>query len=367
MKINNNIYIYISLFLFIIIILLIKNKNENFDGVTDISGLDKNAVFVNLYDNNGNKLNVTLISKPFGGSDDFKQYLVNKPNRIYLGITSYMEFPFMPSNPEDNYIDIKYKKENDGKNEHYFDMYLDVCEGWLHCFKNPQEYLPTNKPLTLISESDFVNYNLAKPDPDVVVEYDYIYNCPKVNKDSTCDDWVAYNKNWNLAKKCIKILSEDMGLKGLLIGREGCDVPKNCTTTGWVDYWEVLKLYKKAKFVFIPNQADASPRVLTECLSTNLACLVNENILGGWKYVTDKTGEFFTDENDIRKSAEKLMNGINNNKYSPRQYIIDNYGPINAGKALKKFLYENFKDRINISEDRVEYITMRGKLNGFEP
>jgi hypothetical protein len=361
---NNNYYIYTIIILFVFIFISLNYKN-NFDGVTDISGLDENCIFVNLFDNNGNKLNVTLISKPFGSANDFKQFLVNKPNRIYLGITSYMEFPYIPSNPKDNYIDIKQKEKNDGKNEHYFDMYLDICDGWLYCFKNPKDFLPVNKPLALISESDFVNYNIAKPDPSISKEYDFIYSCPKVNESSGCDDWVSYNKNWDLAKKCIKVLSEDMGLKGLLVGRKDCDIPKNCDTTGWVDYFEMLKIYNKAKFIFIPNKADASPRVLTECLSINLPCLVNENILGGWKYVNDKTGEFFTDETDIRKSAERLVSKLDT--YQPRQYIIDNYGPINAGKRLKSFLYENFKDKINLPEDKVEYITMRNKLNNFVP
>ena len=52
------------------------------------------------------------------------------------------------------------------------------------------------------------------------------------------------------------------------------------------------------------------------------------------------------------------------NMYTPRQYIIDNYGPINSGKRLKEFLFENFKDRLNITD--CKYVVMRGKLNGYE-
>ena len=104
-------------------------------------------------------------------------------------------------------------------------MYLDICEGWLHCFRDPKKYINTKKPLALISESDFINYKKIKPDDKIKKEYDYIYSCPKVNSDSGCDDWVSYNKNWTLAKKCIKIMS-DKGMKGLLVGREGCSVPK---------------------------------------------------------------------------------------------------------------------------------------------
>ena len=361
-----------TFYIVIIVILILLNiysycKKENFDGVTDLNEIEKNPIFIHLYDNNGNKLNVTLISKPLFSDKDFKQLLVNKPNKIYLGITSYLEFPFDPSNPKDKYKNIRHKHNNkdySDYNANYYDMYLDICEGWLHCFRNPKEYLNTTKPMALISESDFINYQSVKPDKSINKEYDYIYSCPKVNADSGCDDWVSYNKNWDLGKKCIKVMS-DMGLKGLLIGRKGCSVPKNCDTTGWVEYAEMLKLYQKAKFVFLPNQADASPRVLTECLSLDVPCMVNKNILGGWKYVNNKTGEFFTDENDIEKSVKLLMNNLS--KYSPRQYIIDNYGPLNSGKKLKKFLYDNFKSRLNIPEHKVKYVTIRNKLIDFKP
>ena len=30
------------------------------------------------------------------------------------------------------------------------------------------------------------------------------------------------------------------------------------------------------------------------------------------------------------------------NMYTPRQYIIDNYGPINSGKRLKEILFKCF-------------------------
>jgi hypothetical protein len=362
---NDSIYILIIVILILLNLYVYNCNNEDFDGVTDLVGIEGNPIFVHLYDDKGNKLNVTLISKPMFKDSDFKQLLVNKPNKIYLGITSYLEFPFTSSNPGDKYMDIKEKHNNEkykDYNPNYYDMYLDICEGWLHCFRNPEKFLDTKKPLALISESDFVNYKKMTPDSNIKKEYDYIYSCPKVNKDSGCDDWVSYNKNWELGKKCVKIMS-DMGLKGLLVGRKGCNVPENCDTTGWVDYNEMLKLYQKAKFVFLPNYADASPRVLTECLSLNIPCLINKNILGGWKYVNNKTGQFFTDENDIKDNVNILMKNLNN--YSPRQYIIDNYGPVNSGKKLKKFLFENFRNRLNVKEKDVKYVVIRNPLKDF--
>ena len=134
----------------------------------------------------------------------------------------------------------------------------------------------------------------------------------------------------------------------------------------------MLKLYQKAKFVFIPNEADASPRVLTECLSLDVPCLINKNILGGWKYVNNKTGEFFTDENDIEKTAKLLLRNLD--KYSPRQFIIDNYGPMNSGIKLKNFLFDNFKNRLhinkndvilNVNKNEVNYVTIRSPVINF--
>lgn len=360
---RDSFYIIFIIFLIILNLYLHNCKKENFDGVTDLEGIEKNPIFVHLYDDKGNKLNVTLISKPMFKDKDFKELLVNKPNKIYLGITSYLEFPFTSTNPLDKYIDLKElhdSKDKKNYNPNYYDMYLDICEGWLHCFREPNKYIDTKKPLALISESDFINYKTVKPDNKIKKEYDYIYSCPKVNSDSGCDDWVSYNKNWDLGKKCIKIMS-DMGLKGLLIGRQGCKVPENCDTTGWVEYNEMLRLYQKAKFVFIPNEADASPRVLTECLSLNVPCLINKNILGGWKYVNNKTGQFFNDENDVKENVNIILKNLNN--YSPRKYIIDNYGPINSGKKLAKFLLENFKNRLNHKD--IKYVTIRHPIKDF--
>jgi glycosyltransferase involved in cell wall biosynthesis len=310
--------------------------------------------FVPLYDDKGTKLNIILISKPFSTDKEYKMYMTNKHNNLFLGITSYMEFPHVPTNPLDNF-----KIEN-FTNAYNLEMYFELCEGWLHCFKNPCKYLPSDKPHVLISESDFINYNLIKPDTNIIKEYDFIYSCPKVNKDSGCNDWVSYNKNWELALKCLPILCEKYKLKGLLIGREGCEIPEGCkpfiTTTGWVEYNEMLQLYKKCKFLFVPNIRDASPRVITEALALDLPCIMNKNILGGWKYINEHTGEFFNDETDIEDAIKILLN----KNYHPRQYIIDNYGPINSGKRLRDFILDNFKDKLNIKD--CEYIVIRNPL-----
>ena len=90
-----------------------------------------------------------------------------------------------------------------------------------------------------------------------------------------------------------------------------------------------------SKFMLLPNLEDASPRIITESLCLNKPIFVNENILGGWKYVNDKTGEFFNERN-IKEQAEKLLKNYDN--YTPRKYYENNYGTINSGKRLKEFI-----------------------------
>jgi hypothetical protein len=274
-----------------------------------------------------------------------------------------MEFPNMPTNPLDNYklmesFKESFKESFTESTPYNKEMYFNICQGWLHCFRDPIKYIPIDKPHILISDSDFINYNNFVPD-DTIKEFDFVYSCPKVSNDSTCDDWVSYNKNWELALKCLPILCNKFKLKGILIGRKDCELPEGTeeylTTTGWLDHKEVCEYYKKSKFQFVPNQRDASPRVITEGMSYNLPLLMNYNILGGWKYVNKDTGVFFNDENDIENSIKDLLNNID--KMTPRQYLIDNYGPVNTGKRFAEFLLENFKDKLNYTD--IKYVTLR--------
>ena len=103
-----------------------------------------------------------------------------------------------------------------------------------------------------------------------------------------------------------KTRSKENKIKGLLIGRSGCDLPEGCSgfdikefdndetkdfldidlvTTEKLGYYELNKKYDEAKMIFIPNIHDASPRVVTEAMGHNIPCLMNNNIVGGWKYI----------------------------------------------------------------------------------
>ena len=330
------------------------NKNV-LEGFTDNDNKVKQVKrpFVNFYDNYGNRLNVIAISKPYSNDDNEKEYQkLAKDNMIIIGVSSYLEFPNPVSSPYENF-DENYKKYK----------YKERCRAWLHGFRNPGDYFPMNVPNALISESDFIDCKINKPDNSVEKKYDFIYICLKQDeKKNTCDDWATYNKNWTLAKKCLKVMCEKYKLKGLLVGRKDCEIPNLChklmDSTNMLKHEELRRCYQQSKFIFLPNYADASPRVLSEALATNLPALINRNILGGWKYINDKTGVFFTDENDIDASINEMNRKLLENKFSPREEYINNYGPVNSGRRLRDFLYNTFGNEINIPKHKTDYITI---------
>ena len=127
--------------------------------------------------------------------------------------------------------------------------------------------------------------------------------------------------------------------------------------TDFMEYHTFIKTYNQSRFIFVPNIADASPRVLTEAICINLPALVNYNILGGWKYIDDKTGELFVDENDFEGIFEKFMRKLNNNEYTPRDQFIKNFGTPNAGPKLLDFVCDCIPEKnLNFKKSEVKYL-----------
>jgi hypothetical protein len=153
-------------------------------------------------------------------------------------------------------------------------------------------------------------------------------------------------------------MCRDFGLKGVLVGRQNCDFTDKCL--GLVEVIDFLKFddfqkkMQQCKFLFAPNQSDASPRVLTESMSYNMPVLCNYNILGGWdNVVPGVTGEFFTSEDDISYSLQKLTK--NYDKYKPREWFTHNRGKKISGAILADFLIRNYP---NINNKNMEYATV---------
>jgi hypothetical protein len=145
-------------------------------------------------------------------------------------------------------------------------------------------------------------------------------------------------KNWALAKACLYRLCYDANMTGLLLGRwQILDLPfrRNLTVVGDVPRRKLLEYIGRSRVMFVPSLMDASPRILAEALCMDVPILVHRHILGGWKYVAESTGAFFTGEDDVLLAAEHCLGG----KTDPRRWFRANYGPMNASLRLSTFLH----------------------------
>lgn len=308
--------------------------------------------FLNVYDDKGRRTNIVLITHPFSREDCIKNYNKGKSEGIqYLGISSYCDFPNKPiSNPHDAMHDPKHLAWT-------YD-YFTLCKGWLHCFREPDKYIPHNHPKLLLSESDFAKYNKHKPIDNVKKEYDFLYVCLKDN-DKCEPGWQSYNRNWELAEKCLDIMCNKFHLKGLLIGRINCKLPDKChklmESTDFLQYDKFISMYPKCRFAFVPNKLDASPRVMTEAICYNMPVLCNYHITGGWKYITEKTGELFNvDGSDSGNDFEDVLRKFlqNYNTYTPRDEYIKNHNEADEGKQLLDFCMSTIgKDNVNFTPE----------------
>ena len=353
-------YILFSMITIIIISIFIyyyyyvnNNNNNNLKKFKDMGNVLPRP-FVSIKDDKNNKINCVLVSHPFtrqeGENGTYEQYVQWKNEGVeFVGVTSFSEFPGYLTNPYDTMSD---RNDICWKNHNYMD-YFDI---WLSCFKDPYKHIDNDKKIALISESDFIDTNRFKPDRTMNKQYDFVYICNKDHED--CDSgWNYYIRNWELGKECIDIMCGKYGMKGIVIGRSNCPLLNNygnlCDTKDFMSQEELIKVFQKTKCILLPNTVDASPRTLTEALSCDCRCLVNENILGGWKYVNQNTGEFFTDKNNFEISMKKLFNNYDN--YNPSEYFNNNYGKINSGKKLKDFLCKHIHKLRNID---TEYFTL---------
>ena len=351
-------------------------RGSSLEGITDVKSNNiKNMQvevmkrpFLNLYavkkDGTEIATNIVFITHSFTRDECETFYNEYKAKGIhFLGLSSYSEFPGPISNPHDALHDPKHKA--------YTYDYFNLTRGWLTVFReeNNKKWMKPGFPRINIGESDFCNYETHLPDPNVKKEYDFIYIClkdgDKKEGDKDCPlGWQAEIRSYQTAKKIIDIMCIKYKLKGLLIGRIGCEMPPSChqlmELTDFQEYSIFIKNFNKCRFILCPSILDASPRVVSESMCFNLPVLMNKKILGGWQYVNEKTGSFFdpdTIETNFEPVLDKFIKKLNNNEYTPREWFIKNYGKYNSGKKLMDFVKTIFKeDELNINYDDIQYM-----------
>lgn len=235
-----------------------------------------------------------------------------------VGLTSFLTFP-------------AHREPGDTRD------YGALCEAWCHCFREPDRYLPAGVPRLLLSHSDFTDWvhvspERVCPEDDGSRDFDFAYVCQE-------GAWTEAVKDWPLARRCLPVLCGELGLEGVLVGRERVeDVPKDCrahvTVRGRLPWPELMRVLRRSRFLFVPGARDASPRLIAEALAMDTPVVVHRDILGGWHYVNPFTGSFFGDAHDVAEAARTcLERGLR-----PRRWFMAHHGPHHAGARLYALL-----------------------------
>jgi hypothetical protein len=256
----------------------------------------------------------TLLNGPIITQEQQEQFAeLRRDNYRFAGMSSYMTFPLT--------------EECDAL------QYEALCEVWCHCFRDPQQFLSTEIPRSLISVSDFTDYIWVSPQRLVSArgseEIDFIYA-------GATEQRKKQVKSWSLAGRCLPRLTEELGLRALVIGTPDDDLapsPK-ISFSPHLPWEQLLARLAQARFLFVPNELDASPRLMAEALCLDVPLVVNRRIIGGWKYVNAFTGVFFDSEHDVVDLVRKCLS----RRRAPRDWFRTNYGPYLAGQRLLRLL-----------------------------
>jgi hypothetical protein len=284
----------------------------------------------------GNPLPIVALTAFFRSDKDKELYYKYIEEGIpVIGMTAYKSFPLKITDPAED----KYHLTDP------FD-YLSIPV-WLYCMDDYKRYgFNLNRHiLSNISESDFYDVDT---EPPVEKKYDFIYICNKDADNCPLTGWNAINRNYLLALRCFPIMVNEFKLKGLCVGRVGCNLDEygnNLEVTDFLPWAELQQKMRESKFLFLPNIYDASPRVIAECITKGLPVLMNRAIICGTKYVTNETGELFTDEYDIVNS----LHNITTKQYNCKEWWNNNYGIQRSGKKLAAFIKSVYPSFHNVN------------------
>lgn len=307
-----------------------------------LAELVKEYPFQEVRTQTGALVNIVLVRSHMN-EYQYSLYEKYKKEILFLGISSFNDFPFL--------------QESDHDKKDYFSMF----PGFLHMMHEPDKHFPTEVKTLLMSQSDFVsmpgtparNYSVPK-------KYDFIYSGSDCDVDIDGQGWCGWSKNWTFVKEALVVMCGEYSMTGVLVatrkGDKAYTIPKSCDgkvlqTTYLANHSEFLNYLDQSRFAFFPQVHDASPRVSAEALWRDVPILMNQDISGGWKYVNQKTGEFF---NGITGFRQSLMTILKNSdipgRYEPRKWIMENYGKDHAGKRLFDFVREHFSDRVALPD-----------------
>jgi len=301
----------------------------------------KEYCFQQVATQHGNQVNILLVrSQP----NDVQQRLYHKYKNdiLFLGISSMNDYPLKDEGSAD---------QTD---------YLGMFPGFLHMMREPEKVFPPHVKTLLMSQSDFSLPDVPARDYSVPKKYDFTYSASDCDVEIDGKGWCGWSKNWTFVKEALGMMCGELKLTGVLVATKNkantkaYSIPDSCKgrmiqTTYLAQQQDYFDYLKQSRFAFLPQIHDASPRVSSQALAHDVPILMNYYIKGGWKYVTEQTGEFFHDMSDFRESLLKILKGADEpHHYEPRKWALEKLGSRNSGERLLKFVEENFANRVKL-------------------
>ncbi|CDW87737.1 UNKNOWN [Stylonychia lemnae] len=304
--------------------------------------------FIPYYRNIGKKLKVVMLGQPqYKENSRLNTRFLMREEFMAMGISSFRSFP----------VYNKWEFETDGtiaSQDRDYNELTKLWTGWFHNSRNPARDLAHIKtPRLLFAHSDLMFVETMDKFPNGIETgkkdgYDVVMS---ILGNSS---WHEDIKNWTLAVQCYEKLAETGKYKLLLIGRE---LPPSLV--GKVDRIAQLPQEKffstlaKAQILLVPSISDASPRVITQALTMNAGIIVNQHIVGGWKYVNEQTGAFVDDFNDIVRLVEDVKRRRAEGILQPRKWFAE----------FSTYQYQRFHIMVKLMWHRFNFDT---DINGFE-
>ena len=262
---------------------------------------------------------------------------------LFLGISSFENYPRNSPNPYSNNFTES--------------IYRNLFPGFLTMFRDASTFFQNNTATLLLSQSDFnldaaLQFGRKNQLPKI---YDFVYSGSDQEVHNNCVGWSSFAKNWSFVLEALQVMCDDHlfpNFTGVLAatkdkqGQKACTIPDKCQgkiiQTSFLTQKQFFTYAVQSKFVFLPQIYDASPRVAAQALSLNVPILLNQNIVGGWKYLNDQTGEFFHDMSNFPQQLRKLLQKIDNQQYEPRKFMEEHYGNEKSGRIFRLWVEEHF-------------------------
>jgi len=291
-----------------------------------------------------------------GTSEETYLAAVRGQGKKAIVICSYQCFPRRNANPHDPSMEF----EDDV--QRYINKYAPMdCILVCHCFRDPRHHIPAAYPLLLYSETDQYAHLAYLYNVDVTPvadkTWDFVVNMPG-------GDWQAWIRNLGIARRWLNYMADTMGLRILVCGddRER-DFSAKITVIKFQPWDTFMKQYlAKSRFLFCASKYDASPRILIESLALDVPILVNEDILGGWKYVVEReTGSLFCPDEDVCKKITRFMSHAG--KYKAREWLRLNLNVEHNQRLLAKTVAEICGRKWTDYVDGVLYLNLASRMD----